>query len=148
MPEKWDASTDTRVIAVKNWALSAGHQSQTEGYTDLEIAMLIQFTRTDEGAIKKFCRQVGIELVEERSEPKPKEGRRQNFINLHDPEQWVIEHEAAGPGVKRPVCPKCFLLIPPSGICCDSEDSIKPHIYESPRPRQPKMTKKSNEKVL
>lgn len=105
----WSADTDERVLAVRDWAENTGWHTWTDDYTNDEIAVLIQFTRSGEGAIKKFCRQVGI--TQEDLEP------------VSQPELSVVEMLPEYIGWERTPCGTCMLVPSATGICeCNGED--------------------------
>lgn len=113
----WSADTDERVIAVRDWAENTGWHTWTDEYTNDEIAVLIQFTRSGEGAIKKFCRQVGI---------------TQEDLEPYVPEPSVVEMLPEYVGWERTPCPTCFIVPSVAGGCeCASED-VKLRTFADP----------------
>jgi hypothetical protein len=109
---KWVAEDDERVIAVQVWA--ENHEEQyivelVEEMTADEIAQDIQFTRSEEGAIKKFCKVNGL------ADPFPTESApRASRSRKDDDNNWpyLNEREKA-----TPPCPSCFTVPSLAGTC-------------------------------
>ena len=110
MVEKWDPEKDTRVIAVKAWAERYGNEDWIEGLSDMDIAMSIQFTHTDEGAIKKFCRELGVDNPVDSLSVGPRAREEKDFV-LPESVGW-----------DRKPCPTCHMVPSAAGVCeCTAE---------------------------